>query len=53
VSTSDYASALVELLFTRWNGTWSQSGQDVTVTNASWNGTLADGAWRWPRLSGA
>ncbi|MCO6009018.1 endo-1,4-beta-xylanase [Actinoallomurus purpureus] len=27
-----------------WNGTWSQSGKDVTVTNTSWNGTLATGA---------
>ena len=24
-----------------WNGTWTQSGQTVTVTNASWNGTIA------------
>jgi len=23
-----------------WNGTWTQSGQNVTVTNASWNGTI-------------
>ncbi|GER83465.1 hypothetical protein KTAU_21020 [Thermogemmatispora aurantia] len=23
-----------------WNGTFSQSGQDVTVTNASWNGSV-------------
>src|SRR5579875_4081678 len=38
-----------------WNGTFSQSGQNVTVTNASWNGTVAanasvsagfNGAWR-------
>src|SRR4051812_45835255 len=27
-----------------WNGTWSQSGHDVTVTNASWNAALASGA---------
>ena len=27
-----------------WDGTWSQSGEAVTVTNASWNGTLAAGA---------
>jgi endoglucanase len=27
-----------------WNGTWSQSGQDVTVTNAAWNGNVATGA---------
>ncbi len=24
-----------------WSGNWSQSGQNVTVTNASWNGSLA------------
>ncbi|WP_081838674.1 glycoside hydrolase family 6 protein [Thermogemmatispora carboxidivorans] len=24
-----------------WNGNFSQSGQNVTVTNASWNGTVA------------
>src|SRR5947208_13091201 len=27
-----------------WNGTWSQSGSAVTVTNASYNGTIAAGA---------
>ena len=26
-----------------WNGTWSQTGENVTVTNASWNGSLATG----------
>jgi hypothetical protein len=24
-----------------WNGTWSQTGQNVTVTSASWNATIA------------
>ena len=24
-----------------WNGTWSENGQAVTVTNLSWDGTLA------------
>jgi hypothetical protein len=24
-----------------WNGTWTQSGSTVTVTNASWNSTIA------------
>jgi hypothetical protein len=28
---------------TGWNGTWSQSGRTVTVTNAGWNGSLAVG----------
>ncbi|WP_405724582.1 cellulose binding domain-containing protein [Streptomyces sp. NBC_00028] len=27
-----------------WNGTWSQSGQTVTVQNAAYNGTIAAGA---------
>ncbi|MGW7309892.1 glycoside hydrolase family 48 protein [Streptomyces sp. NPDC054835] len=27
-----------------WNGTWTQSGKAVTVTNAAWNGTVAAGA---------
>jgi hypothetical protein len=27
-----------------WSGNWSQSGETVTVTNASWNGALAAGA---------
>ncbi|MEU6665000.1 glycoside hydrolase family 48 protein [Streptomyces sp. NPDC046727] len=27
-----------------WNGTWSQSGQTVTVKNATYNGTIAAGA---------
>lgn len=27
-----------------WNGDFSQSGADITVTNAIWNGTLATGA---------
>jgi cellulase/cellobiase CelA1 len=27
-----------------WSGNWSQSGETVTVTNASWNGALATGA---------
>ncbi|WBB81481.1 glycoside hydrolase family 6 protein [Micromonospora sp. WMMD882] len=27
-----------------WNGEWSQSGQQLTVRNAAWNGSLANGA---------
>ncbi len=27
-----------------WSGNWTQSGANVTVTNASWNGSLATGA---------
>src|SRR5215472_16340448 len=26
-----------------WSGNWAQSGENITVTNASWNGTLATG----------
>jgi cellulose 1,4-beta-cellobiosidase len=26
-----------------WSGTWSQSAENITVTNASWNGSLATG----------
>jgi Glycosyl hydrolase family 48/Cellulose binding domain/Bacterial Ig domain len=26
-----------------WSGTWAQSGENITVTNASWNGSLATG----------
>jgi endoglucanase len=27
-----------------WNGSYTQTGQTVTITNASWNGTIASGA---------
>ena len=27
-----------------WNGNYTQSGKSVTITNASWNGTVAAGA---------
>ena len=26
-----------------WSGNWAQSGENITVTNASWNGSLATG----------
>jgi cellulose 1,4-beta-cellobiosidase len=26
-----------------WNGTWTQSGKNVTVTNVDWNGSVATG----------
>ena len=42
--TLKYSYAGNQHLSQGWSGTWSQSGQDVTVTNASWNGTLAGGA---------
>ena len=42
--TLKYSYAGDQHLSQGWSGTWSQSGPDVTVTNASWNGALADGA---------
>jgi endo-1,4-beta-xylanase len=42
--TLKYSYAGDQKLTQGWSGTWSQSGKDVTVTNASWNGTLATGA---------
>jgi|HubBroStandDraft_1064217.scaffolds.fasta_scaffold06517_5 cellulose 1,4-beta-cellobiosidase len=27
-----------------WSGTWTQSGENITVTSESWNGSLATGA---------
>jgi hypothetical protein len=40
--TYDYAGN--QKLSNGWNGVWSQSGKTVTVTNTSWNKTLAAGA---------
>ncbi|MFI0924768.1 glycoside hydrolase family 48 protein [Streptomyces sp. NPDC021012] len=42
--TLTYSYAGDQKLTNGWNGVWSQSGKNVTVTNASWNGTLAAGA---------
>ncbi|MDN3355894.1 cellulose binding domain-containing protein [Actinomadura sp. DC4] len=42
--TLKYAYAGNQRLSQGWSGTWSQSGSDVTVANASWNGALATGA---------
>lgn len=39
-----YAYAGNQQLQNGWNGTWSQSGQTVTVNSASWNGSLPTGA---------
>lgn len=36
-----------------WNGVFSQSGLNVTVTNASWNGALGTGATVTPGFNGA
>ncbi|MEU6552146.1 glycoside hydrolase family 48 protein [Streptomyces sp. NPDC046915] len=42
--TLTYGYAGNQKLVNGWNGTWSQSGQSVTVQNASYNGTIAAGA---------
>ncbi|WP_225095369.1 glycoside hydrolase family 48 protein [Streptomyces sp. CoH27] len=42
--TLSYAYSGNQKLSNGWNGTWSQSGQTVTVQNASYNGTIAAGA---------
>jgi cellulase/cellobiase CelA1 len=42
--TLKYSYAGNQKLSQGWSGTWTQSGPDVTVTNASWNGTIATGA---------
>ncbi|HEX4705626.1 MAG TPA: cellulose binding domain-containing protein, partial [Pseudonocardiaceae bacterium] len=42
--TLGYSYAGNQKLQNGWNGTWSQTGAAVTVTNASWNGSLATGA---------
>ncbi|GAA3145494.1 glycoside hydrolase family 48 protein [Streptomyces rameus] len=42
--TLTYAYSGNQRLSNGWNGTWSQSGQTVTVKNASYNGTIAAGA---------
>ncbi|WP_187365864.1 glycoside hydrolase family 6 protein [Trebonia kvetii] len=42
--TVTYTYAGTQTLSSGWNGTWTQSGKTVTVTNASYNGALAAGA---------
>jgi hypothetical protein len=42
--TLTYSYAGNQKLGNGWNGSWSQSGQSVTVRNASYNGTVAPGA---------
>ena len=36
-----YSYSGTQTLQSGWNGTWTQSGTNVTVTNASWNGSVA------------
>ncbi|MFH9859428.1 glycoside hydrolase family 48 protein [Streptomyces sp. NPDC017202] len=42
--TLTYAYAGNQKLSNGWNGSWSQSGKQITVTSASYNGTIAAGA---------
>jgi hypothetical protein len=42
--TLTYAYSGNQTLTSGWSGTWSQSGKNITVTNASWNGALAANA---------
>jgi cellulase/cellobiase CelA1 len=42
--TLAYSYAGNQTLASGWSGNWTQSGKNVTVTNASWNGSLATGA---------
>src|SRR5215469_8255703 len=41
--TLGYAYTGNQTLAQGWSGNWSQSGKNITVTNASWNGSLATG----------
>jgi cellulose 1,4-beta-cellobiosidase len=41
--TLGYAYAGNQQVTNGWNGTWTQTGPNVTVTSASWNGSLATG----------
>ena len=42
--TLGYSYSGNQALSEGWSGNWTQSGENVTVTNASWNGSLATGA---------
>ena len=42
--TLGYSYSGSQQLTQGWSGTWSQSGPNVTVTNASWNGGLGTGS---------
>jgi endoglucanase len=41
--TLAYAYTGNQTITSGWNGNWSQSGKNITVTNASWNGSLGTG----------
>jgi cellulose 1,4-beta-cellobiosidase len=42
--TLTYSYSGNQTLTDGWSGNWSQSGEAITVTNESWNGSLAAGA---------
>ena len=42
--TLGYSYSGNQTLSSGWSGNWTQSGKNVTVTSASWNGSLATGA---------
>jgi endoglucanase len=42
--TVNFTYAGNQTLTQGWSGNWTQSGKTVTVTNASWNGSLGTGA---------
>jgi hypothetical protein len=42
--TLGYSYAGNQALSQGWSGTWAQNGKAITVTSASWNGSLATGA---------
>src|SRR5579872_247745 len=46
--TLGYSYSGNQKLVNGWNGNWTQSGQAVTVTNASWNGSLGTGQTAQP-----
>jgi cellulose 1,4-beta-cellobiosidase len=39
--TLGYSYSGNQALVNGWNGNWTQSGENITVTNASWNGSVA------------
>src|SRR5579859_623451 len=41
--TLGYAYTGNQKLAQGWSGNWTQSGENITVTNAPWNGTLPTG----------
>ena len=42
--TLGYSYSGNQQLSSGWSGTWTQSGKNISVTSASWNGSLATGA---------